>query len=119
MSIKDDIINLDRNYNEAVTAIIQIMSEDEREPILRSIRLAYRESRLALIQKMRDEQTHQKVKVILFKPGGKYYTEEEWSIPENAIGPYDMLNSPDFHRIDGGPVLVVTQEPWGYPHLLV
>lgn len=70
-----------------------------------------------------------KATVILFKSSGKYYTEEEWTIPDlvpNASGsamrppilPCDMEHSPDFRRIDGGPVLVVTQEPWGYPHLL-
>lgn len=74
-----------------------------------------------------------KAKVILFRRGGKYYTEEEWEIPERVpnefnngagmtrvvIGPYDMRHSPDFRRIDGGAVLVESQEPWGYPHLLV
>lgn len=66
--------------------------------------------------------------VLLFKPSGKYYTEEEWEIPESVphyfdgrpvsvIGPYDMCHSPDFRRIGGGAVLVCTQEPWGYPHL--
>ena len=61
-----------------------------------------------------------KAKVILFKRSGKYYTEEKWEIPEGAIGPYDMDRSRDFRRIDnGGPVLVVTQEPWGYPHLIM
>lgn len=72
-----------------------------------------------------------KATVILFKPSGKYYTEEEWEVPEEVpdhspmrgnytrrvIGPYDMEHSKDFRRIDGGAVLVVTQEPWGYPHL--
>lgn len=58
-----------------------------------------------------------RAKVILFKSTGKYYTEEEWIVPEGAIGPYDMANSPDFRRIGGGAVLVETQEPWGYPHL--
>lgn len=56
-------------------------------------------------------------RVILFRPSGKYYTEEEWCIPEDAIGPYDMISSPGFRRIGGGSVLVETQEPWGYPHL--
>jgi hypothetical protein len=56
-------------------------------------------------------------KVILFRRSGKYYTEEEWEIPPGAMGPFDMDASYDFRRIDGGPVLVVTQEPWGYPHL--
>lgn len=58
-----------------------------------------------------------KARVTLFKPSGKYYTSEEWRIPKGAIGPYDMLNSPDFRRIGGGTVLVEAQEPWGYPHL--
>lgn len=60
-----------------------------------------------------------KATVILFKTGGKYYTEEHWTVPDGAIGPYDMADSPDFRRISGGPVLVVSQEPWGYPFLLV
>lgn len=62
-----------------------------------------------------------KIKVILFKRSGKYYTEEEWRLPKgnDVIGPYDMIYSPDFRRIDGGPVLIETQEPWGYPHLLM
>jgi hypothetical protein len=58
-----------------------------------------------------------KATVILFKPSGKYYTEEEWKIPEGAIGPYDMDKSDDWHCIDGGAVLVESQEPWGFPHL--
>ena len=69
------------------------------------------------------------IEVVLFKPSGKYYTEERWRIPEvvpaenrpgatrRVIGPYDMLHSPDFRRIGGGAVLVPSQEPWGYPHL--
>jgi hypothetical protein len=60
-----------------------------------------------------------KVKVTLFKPSGKYYTEEEWTIPDLAMGPWDMQESPDFHRIDNGPVLIPSQEPWGYPFLLM
>jgi hypothetical protein len=56
-------------------------------------------------------------RVILFRESGKYYTEEEWRIPEGAIGPHDMTRSPDFRRIGTGPVLVDTQEPWGYPWL--
>ena len=73
-----------------------------------------------------------KVTVTLFKPSGKYYTTEEWTVPETipndgnfmfpvpvreVIAPYDMRYSPDFRRIDGGPVLIDSQEPWGYPHL--
>jgi len=58
------------------------------------------------------------VEVILFKPSGKYYTtDENWRIPQGAIGPHDMIGSPDFRRIDGGAVLIPEQEPWGYPHL--
>jgi hypothetical protein len=56
--------------------------------------------------------------VILFKESGKYYTEEDWEIPETAIGPHDLKDSKDFRRIENGKVLVETQEPWGYPHLL-
>jgi hypothetical protein len=72
-----------------------------------------------------------KAKVILFKDSGKYYTEEEWLIPTEQEAskfqgfrpgdmavPYCMNYSPDFRRISNGKVLVVTQEPWGYPHLL-
>jgi hypothetical protein len=58
-----------------------------------------------------------RARVILFKASGKYYTEEWWRIPDNAIGPHDMKWSKDFRRIDGGAVLVDSQEPWGYPHL--
>lgn len=58
-----------------------------------------------------------KTNVILFKPSGKYYTEKQWEIPEDAIGPFDMVNSPDFRRIDGGPVLINDEVIWGYPHL--
>lgn len=59
-----------------------------------------------------------KAKVVLFKRSGKYYTEEEWEVPERErYSPTCMQYSPDFRRIDGGPVLVETQEPWGYPHL--
>lgn len=67
----------------------------------------------------------------LFKPSGKYYTTEEWEVPESVphyvellgrlerevIGPYDMRYSPDFRRINGGAVLVDSQEPWRFPHL--
>jgi hypothetical protein len=60
-----------------------------------------------------------KAKVILFKPSGKAYTDEEWRIPDGAIGPYDMRQSPDFRRIDGGAVLVPVQEPWGYEFLIM
>lgn len=58
-----------------------------------------------------------KAHVILFKPSGKYCTQEDWEVPGSAIGPFDMIFSPDFRRIDGGAVLIPTQEPWGYPHL--
>jgi len=30
-----------------------------------------------------------------------------------------MDESDDFRTISGGPVLIPTQEPWGYPHLFV
>lgn len=56
--------------------------------------------------------------VTLFRKSGKYYTEELWEIPDGAISPADMDRSKDFRRIDGGAVLVETQEPWGFPHLI-
>lgn len=72
-----------------------------------------------------------KAKVILFKASGKYYTEEEWEIPTqeevierggnpgDSVVPYCMQFSKDFRRIGGdGAVLIETQEPWGYPHLI-
>ena len=58
-----------------------------------------------------------KATVILFKESGKYYTQEEWTIPDGAIGPFDMERSPDFRRIGHGAVFIVSQEPWGYPCL--
>lgn len=71
--------------------------------------------------------------VTLFKPSGKWYMDEQWRIPNKVhdhsdtrgeytrrvIGPFDMEQSPNFHRIDNGPVLVHSQEPWVYPYLLV
>lgn len=59
-----------------------------------------------------------KAKVSLFKRSGKWYTDEQWEIPEQCTVPAEMTKSPDFHRIDSGLVLVHTQEPWGFPHLL-
>lgn len=70
-----------------------------------------------------EPQAAESASVILFKDTGKYYTTEEWRIPETThdgyrvTGPYDMIDSPDFRRINGGAVLVETQEPWGFPHL--
>lgn len=58
-----------------------------------------------------------KAQVILFKPSGKYYTEEEWVVPQDALGPFDMRMSEDYRTTGGGAVLVLAQEPWGYPHL--
>lgn len=63
--------------------------------------------------------TVHKATVILFKPSGKYYTEEHWRVPEGAMTPHDMARSPDYRTIGGGPVLVDTQEPWGFPALLL
>ncbi|MGY4541355.1 hypothetical protein ACVWY0_001264 [Arthrobacter sp. UYNi723] len=63
--------------------------------------------------------------VTLFKDSGKYYTQETWKVPVNAIGPSDMSMSPDFRRISGGAVLIEAESPaeftdaqnWGFPHL--
>jgi hypothetical protein len=72
------------------------------------------------------EKNQRTASVTLFKESGKYYTGESWRVPAEAIGPRDMLNSPDFHRIGDGIVLVdsdaQTQFPedenWGFPHLI-
>jgi hypothetical protein len=58
-----------------------------------------------------------KVRVELYKASGKYYTVDEWRIPDGAIGPADMRHSPDWRRIDNGVVVVPAQEPWGFPHV--
>jgi hypothetical protein len=63
--------------------------------------------------------------VTLFKDTGKYYTQEAWAVPVNAILPSDMEMSPDFRRIGGGTVLVDSDAApecpearnWGFPHL--
>lgn len=56
-------------------------------------------------------------RVILFKANGKYYTEEDWRVPADGIGPWVMRQSPDFRRIDNGAVMV-TSDRWGFPCLL-
>jgi hypothetical protein len=58
-------------------------------------------------------------KVIIFQPGGKYYTEDSWRIPEGATGPEDMRRSPDYRHGWNGPILVPEQDPWGYPRLFL
>jgi hypothetical protein len=63
--------------------------------------------------------------VTLFKDTGKYYTQEAWAVPVNAILPSDMQMSPDFRRISGGSVLVDSDAApefpgarnWGLPQL--
>lgn len=81
------------------------------------------------IEAIRTGPTKGRVRVILFRRSGKYYTEEEWRLPDEVndrshdgidytrppILPSDMDQSVDFRRIDGGPVLVESQEPWGHP----
>ncbi len=70
--------------------------------------------RVRLIQ----EDSQRKATVSLFKDSGKWYCDEDWIIPEKAIGPWDMADSPDFRRIGNGKVLVHEQEPFGFPVLL-
>lgn len=60
-----------------------------------------------------------KTTVVLFKSSGKYYTTEEWRVPVDAIGPYDMHRSPDFRRIDGGKVLVEASDALSWPPHLI
>lgn len=59
-----------------------------------------------------------KATVTLFKSSGKYYTEAEWLVPADAIGPYDMRRSPDCKLAPGWSALIESIEPWGYPHLI-
>ncbi|MFL6145598.1 MAG: hypothetical protein ACJ72N_27520 [Labedaea sp.] len=94
------------------------------QQLIRDALLAYRarhdlEDLLArLAQLAGPALTH--VNVELYRASGKYYTEESWRIPGGAIGPYDMRNSPDFHRIDpAGVVVVPAQEPWGFPAVIM
>lgn len=67
--------------------------------------------------------TQRSASVTLFKKSGKYYTQEAWRVPADAIGPEGMRRSPDFRRIDGGVVLVDADaapelpeaKNWGFP----
>ena len=59
-----------------------------------------------------------RISVGLFRGSGKWYTDDLWRVPPNAMLPSDMLRSPDFRRIDNGPVLTPADE-WGYEHLLM
>lgn len=66
------------------------------------------------------------VSVILFKDSGKYYSEESWRVPYEPLDPSEMVNSPDYHRIGNGKVLITSEahdhaskdQNWGYPHLI-
>ena len=53
-----------------------------------------------------------KASVILFRKSGKYYTQEEWEVPESALGPHDMVRSPDFRRIDATERIVAAAVAW-------
>lgn len=80
-----------------------------------------------------------KIKVTLFKLSGALAAVELWEPPSDdllatayryartldgkttlkAIGPACMKFSKDFRRINGGPVLIEAQDPWGFPHLIM
>lgn len=57
-------------------------------------------------------------RVVRIKDSGKYYTEEEWRIPDNAYYPRGMAESPDAHLEDGGIYIVPAQYPWGYEEVI-
>jgi len=60
------------------------------------------------------------ITVHLCKPSGKYYTTEKWRLPAvTTTGPRAMRLSPDYRTIAGGPVIVPTQKPWGYPEVIL
>jgi len=123
----DQLVNLAEraeSVNALVDAAEDRLNEDgDRQHILESLISGIRAA-LAV---------ERKASVILFKASGKYYTEEEWRIPalvkdsspargefvRAAILPSDMKQSPDFRRIDNGPVLIESQDPWGYPWLIM
>ena len=98
------------------------MTDDQMDE-LRELQATLRRLRpnLGTLEAMRDVAARivptGSAQVTLFRPSGKYYTDEWWKIPDGAMLPYDMRRSDDFRRIEGGPVLVHTQHPWGYPLL--
>ena len=57
-------------------------------------------------------------RVVRIKDSGKYYTEEEWHIPENAHFPRSMADSPDARLDDGSIYVVPAQYPWGYEEVI-
>ena len=57
-------------------------------------------------------------RVVRIKDSGKYYTEEEWRIPENAFFPRSMADSPDARLDDGSIYVVPAQYPWGYEEVI-
>ena len=57
-------------------------------------------------------------RVVRIKDSGKYYTEEQWRIPENAYYPRNMAKSPDARLEDGGIYFVPAQYPWGYEEII-
>lgn len=57
-------------------------------------------------------------RVVRIKDSGKYYTEEEWRIPENAFFPRSMADSPDARLDDGSIYVVPAQYPWGYEEII-
>lgn len=129
MVLKEQRIAEILNGINAAEVMIQLIDDRaKREEIREAVGNAARKA----IEEIRAEPTPRATaKVILFKETGKYYTEEEWRIPTveeaeqrpgfmggDMVAPYCMIYSPDFHRIGQGSVLVVSQEPWGFPHLL-
>lgn len=55
--------------------------------------------------------------VTIFKPSGRYYMTAEWQVPVAAVGPYDMVLSPDYQSL-GGAVLVDADASEHYPNAL-
>lgn len=76
-------------------------------------------AKLTPILPVHDSERVKLATVLLFLPTGRFVGEESWSVPDGASGPWSMEQSVDFHRMSGGPVLVETQEPWGFPHLSI
>lgn len=99
-----------------VTAEVAQLSTTPQDD-MGAARLAYLTARRDALYAMRAGEL--KVRVDLFRTSGKWYTEEDWTVPVDALNPADLERSPDARSIEGGPVLVPSVEPFGFPCLLL
>ena len=60
------------------------------------------------------------IEVLLFKESGKYYTTDQWRLPEGFTpgeSAVVMRNSPDYRNLYG-PVLIPESDVFTVPHIL-